>query len=102
MVKLVALWGRLEDERSQEDFVEEYLKDHIPLVDKVPHLSSVTLSQIPKGPYSRLAELYFPDVASLQAALSSPEGTALVDHSKVLVDRYGVSLTNFVAVEENR
>ncbi len=101
MVKLVALWGRLRDENSQEEFLGEYMKDHIPLVNKVPRLNSVTLSYIPNGPYSRLAELYFSDVSSLQFALSSPEGKALVDHSKTLVDKFGVTLTNFIAVEEN-
>ncbi len=101
MVKLVALWGRCQDEDSQEDFVSEYLKTHIPLVGKVPGLSSVTLSYIPNGPYSRLAELHFADVASLQMALASPEGAALVDHAKALVDKFGITLQNFVAVEEN-
>ncbi len=101
MVKLVALWGRIRDENAQEGFVVEYLQDHIPLVDKVPGITSVSLSYIPNGQYSRLAELYFSDVSSLQLALSSPEGKTLVDHSKTLIDKYGVTLTNFIAVEEN-
>ncbi|MBC3193748.1 EthD family reductase [Pseudonocardia sp. C8] len=77
MVKLTALFGHPE---SPEDFERHYLGVHVPLAKAIPHVTRIETARVgpsPSGetpPYYRMAELWFPDLASLDAAMASPQG----------------------------
>ncbi len=78
MVKLIALYKKPEDVASFED---NYFNSHIPLASKMPGLKKVEISKVNGAPggeaeYYLMAELYFEDMDSLKAAMSSPEGKA--------------------------
>lgn len=78
-VKLVVLYTQPDDPNG---FDEHYLGVHGPLVDTVPGLERwegarfVAAADGGDVSYHRMAELYFTDQASLQAALGSDEGKA--------------------------
>jgi uncharacterized protein (TIGR02118 family) len=61
---------------------DAYYRDiHVPLVEKIPHLKGVTLSKdsplaLAGDPVHLVAMLKFDDLATLQAALASPDGSA--------------------------
>jgi uncharacterized protein (TIGR02118 family) len=80
-VKFVALYGQPTD---AADFERYYAETHVPLAQQLPGLRRVETAQIlgtPQGeiaPYYRIAELWFDDIAQLQAAAVSAEGQALV------------------------
>lgn len=78
MYKLVALYKRPAD---VEAFRQHYFDVHMPLTEKMPGLQRVEISEIegaPMGesPFYLMAEMYFADRDSLNAAMSSPEGRA--------------------------
>lgn len=76
-VKLVVLYTQPDDAAA---FDEHYLGVHGPLVDKVPGLERwegakfVAAADGGELTYHRTAELYFPDMDALQAALATDEG----------------------------
>ena len=78
-VKLVVLYTQPDDPNG---FDEHYLAVHGPLVDSIPGLQRwegarfVAAADRGEQTYHRIAELYFDDQASLQAALGSDEGKA--------------------------
>jgi uncharacterized protein (TIGR02118 family) len=78
-VKLVVLYTHPED---AEGFDEHYLGVHGPLVEKVPGLQRfegarfVASADDGEVTYHRIAELWFEDQESMQAALGSDEGKA--------------------------
>ncbi|MEO9139897.1 MAG: EthD family reductase [Jatrophihabitans sp.] len=78
-VKLVVLYTQPDD---ADEFDQHYLGVHAPLVDKIPGLQRWEGGRIAGAvdggdhTYFRLAELYFADQESLQAALGSDEGKA--------------------------
>lgn len=78
-VKLVVLYTQPDDVSG---FDEHYLGVHAPLVDAVPGLVRwesarfVAAADGGEQTYHRIAELYFADQASLEAALGSAEGQA--------------------------
>lgn len=79
MVKLTALFGHPE---SPEAFERHYLGVHVPLARAIPHVTRIETAKVSpsptgeKPPYYRVAELWFPDVASLDTAMTSPQGQA--------------------------
>ncbi|ADU52233.1 Ethyl tert-butyl ether degradation EthD [Thermaerobacter marianensis DSM 12885] len=78
MVKLVALYQHPDD---LEAFDRHYREVHLPLARRMPGLRRVEVARVtgsPGGssPYYLMAEMYFDDDASLQAALQSAEGRA--------------------------
>jgi len=78
VVKLVALYRQPQD---REAFDRHYREVHLPLARRMPGLRRVEVARItgaPGGssPYYLMAEMYFDDAASLEAALRSPEGRA--------------------------
>ena len=81
MVKGTALFGHPED---PDAFEEYYANTHVPLVLRIPNLRRFEPARIvatPDGsepPYYRIGELYFGDVAQMQAGFSSDEGQAVV------------------------
>lgn len=78
-VKLVVLYTQPDDGPG---FDAHYLGEHGPLVDKVPGVErweGAAFTAAADGgeqPYHRMAELYFTDMAALQAALGTDEGKA--------------------------
>ncbi len=79
-VKLVVLYTQPGDAGA---FDEHFLGTHRPLVSKLPGLrraeSGRLVTPLDRGEhtYHRMTELYFADQAALDAALGSPEGSAV-------------------------
>ncbi len=78
-IKLLAMYTQPEDEAA---FLKHYNDVHLPLVMKVPGLAKAVVSRIEKNlmggpaPYYMIAELHFPDQATFDAAMASPENRA--------------------------
>lgn len=78
-VKLVVLYTQPEDHTA---FDEHYHRVHAPLVAKLPGLQRFETGRLTlaldggEATYYRIAELYFADRASLDAAFGSAEGGA--------------------------
>jgi uncharacterized protein (TIGR02118 family) len=79
MVKLIVAYG---PPRDTEAFDSHYESNHRPLAEKIPDLRRFEAGRVlgtPDGspaPYHLIAELYFDDLETLQAAMGSPEGQA--------------------------
>jgi uncharacterized protein (TIGR02118 family) len=78
MVKLTALYKK---PANASEFDQHYMNIHAPLAAKMPGLrryeiASVTGAPGGESPYHMIADLYFDDMAALNAAMSSPEGKA--------------------------
>ena len=77
MVKLTALYGYPE---SPEAFEAHYRDVHVPLAQTLPGLVRVETAKVAPSPgadkpaYYRISELWFADMVSLGAALSSSQG----------------------------
>lgn len=80
MLKLTVLYDRPDDVAA---FESHYLGTHVPLARAVPGIERVEVtlfSPAPDGAPPRhhlMAELYFPDAATMRSALGSAEGKAL-------------------------
>lgn len=78
MVKLVAIYKKPEDVAA---FDKHYFDVHAPLAMKMPGLIKAEIAKVVGGPMGEsplhlIAELYFKDMASLNAAMGSAEGKA--------------------------
>lgn len=78
MVKLIALYKTPE---NKADFDAHYFNVHTPLVRKMPGLRRLEISKITGAPIGEpkhylMAEMYFDDQDSMNAAMASPEGKA--------------------------
>ena len=98
-VKLIALWSTPED---VEGFESHYQATHIPLVAKLPALKEAIASKALDGPYYRMAEILFEDADSLQTAMGSSEGQALVEDAGRLQESYGTKLEIMTVEEQAR
>jgi len=81
-VKFVALYTQPDD---PEDFDQQYLGVHMPLVSKIPGLERAESARFVAAvdgeqTYYRQTELYFADSKALNAAFGSDEGKALAAH----------------------
>jgi uncharacterized protein (TIGR02118 family) len=79
MVKLVALYRKPAD---AADFDKHYFDVHIPLVQKFPGLRKLEVTRVTGAPigeskFHLVAEMYFDNNESMDAALASPEGKAV-------------------------
>ena len=79
MQKFVAVYDLPAD---SEQFERDYEETHLPLVAAVPGLQRTEVSRVTKvvrgePGFSLMAEMYFPDAATLRNALGSPEWAAL-------------------------
>lgn len=78
MVKLIALYRNPE---NVEAFDSHYFQVHTPLVRKMPGLKKLEVTRITGAPigdtkFHMMAEMYFDDQDSMNAAAASPEGKA--------------------------
>jgi uncharacterized protein (TIGR02118 family) len=77
--KLIALYKRPKD---IEAFLEHYRSVHTPLVLNTPGLAALVVNRVegsPFGgepPYFMIAEMHFPDLATFNIAMQSPENRA--------------------------
>jgi uncharacterized protein (TIGR02118 family) len=76
-VKVVVLYAQPADPAGFDD---HYLGVHVPLVAKIPGLLRAETGKVTAAldggeqTYYRMAELYFADLAAMEAGLGSPEG----------------------------
>lgn len=81
MIKLTVLYGHPKDAQAFEAY---YAATHLPLVDAIPGMARAELTRFSGTPdgaapaYYRMAELYFPSPAQMQASMGSAEGEAAV------------------------
>jgi|SRR5271168_3713615 len=78
MVKLTALYRK---PANPDEFDQYYKNVHTPLVLKMPGIRKLVVAKVKPGivgesPYYLITDMYFNDMPSLQAAISSPEGKA--------------------------
>jgi uncharacterized protein (TIGR02118 family) len=79
-VKLFAIYDRPDD---PEAFFKHFETVHAPLVKKTPGLQSFVLNRVTEDmfggepPYVLIAEMTYPDRASFDAAMKSPENQAV-------------------------
>jgi len=81
MVKLIAVFSKPQDPAA---FDKRY-QEHLVVARKMPGVTDIRVSKAtgaPRGepPHYQISEVLFPDAATMQASLSSPEGiTAFKD-----------------------
>jgi uncharacterized protein (TIGR02118 family) len=79
-VKLIAIYDRPDD---PEAFFKHYETVHAPLVKKTPGLQGFVLNRVTedvfggKPPYVLIAEMTYPNRATFDAAMKSPENQAV-------------------------
>ena len=77
MVKLTVLYGHPE---SVEAFESYYASTHMPLANSIPDLVRIEVGRViaegGEAPCYRIAELWFPDLDTLHAAMDSERGKA--------------------------
>ena len=82
MIQLTALFGQPQDPTAFDHYFHEV---HVPLAQKIPGLKGYTSTQPTSlnpqepSPYYRIANLYFENMESWQAAVQSSEGQAAGD-----------------------
>ncbi len=81
VAKLIALYKNPKDPKA---FDAKFHNDYIPLVQKVPGLQLIELSQVNGAPSGEAAfylmtEFYFDNMEAVKAGLASPEGQAARD-----------------------
>jgi uncharacterized protein (TIGR02118 family) len=86
-VKLVVLYTRPDD---PDAFDSHYLDVHMPLVYAIPGLQRAETGRLATAidggehTYYRVAELYYPDTATLEASLGTEQGrAAAADYEKI-------------------
>lgn len=81
MIKVTILYHHPQDPQAFERY---YAETHLPIAAKMKGVARLELTRFGPGPdgskpaYYRMAELYFPSEAQLQATLGSQEGQAAV------------------------
>lgn len=79
MHKLIAMYKKPDD---VDAFMHHYQNVHMPLVEKVPGLASVTVNHCTANPmggdpeYFMIVEMNYPDAETFKAAMKSPENMA--------------------------
>lgn len=88
MVKMVQLLER-HDDYTHEEFVERWQGSHADLAKDLPNLQKYTTS-VPTDPersaYDGVVELYFEDMADLQAAFESETGEEVMADAAEFAD----------------
>jgi uncharacterized protein (TIGR02118 family) len=75
MVKMLAIYPRQEESRR---FEEAYLREHIPLVQRIPGVKKISVSRVldlngEESVYQLVSEVWFESQAALQRGLNSEE-----------------------------
>jgi uncharacterized protein (TIGR02118 family) len=99
MVKLTVLYDQPEDAAAFEKY---YKETHVPAGAKLPNLIRFEINKAAgeAPPYYRTADLFFDDMASLQACLASPAGQAgVADLDNFAKGRYKVLITEVETVK---
>jgi hypothetical protein len=96
MPKLIALWTAADD---SDGFSADYLATHVGLAEAMPGVSS-TFFGTTAGPYSRVADLTWPDADSMNSALGSPAGAALLGDAQRLQQTFGNRLDVLIVTED--
>ena len=100
MVKLTVLYDQPEDPAAFEKY---YLETHVPdHGQQIPNVIKIEANKAvgEDPPFYRSADLYFENMASLQAALGHPIGKAAVaDLDTFAKDRYKVLITEVQPVK---
>ncbi len=77
MIKLISLMKRAEG-MSREDFARWAVEDHAPIGRQMPGIRQYRVNVVPpdqpEGEFDGVFELWFDDVAALEAAFASPVG----------------------------
>ena len=81
MVKLIALYKKPEDAEALAEFEKHYFEIHMPLVERTPGLIRSEVAKITGMPgmdtkYHLMAEMYYADLDTFNAAMATPEGRA--------------------------
>ncbi len=98
MVKLIALYRKPADPAA---FDKAYFETHVPLVNRIPHLRRVKISNVTGAPrgepeFYRIAEMFFDNKAIMDEALASPEN---MEAGKNLMS-FARGLVSFMFAEE--
>ncbi|MDT7886181.1 MAG: EthD family reductase [Thermoproteota archaeon] len=81
MYKIVVLYPKLE-----ENFLETYIKEHVPLVKKIPNVKKIVINKAIGSPAGEpqffvLAELHFETEKDMREALNSNEMREAARHA---------------------
>lgn len=100
MMKVTALYTPPTD---PEAFEAHYLSVHAPLAETIPGLVRIETARAignadgSAAPYHRTADLYFEDLAAVQAGFSSEQGRATAQDAGSLAARTGSTLTIMIS-----
>jgi uncharacterized protein (TIGR02118 family) len=87
---MLVLWSSTDDDA----FIIRYTNEHIPLINALPGLEGATVRRARSRAYSLVAELRFPDPATMKSAFSSEQGVAVLAHTAALTDAFGTIATS--------
>jgi len=85
---------------EEEAFERHYWEVHVPLAAAIPGTVSLTLTRTDEGlegsppSYYRVAETVFESKEALEAAMRTPQWTALRADAAEMHERFGVDLAN--------
>jgi uncharacterized protein (TIGR02118 family) len=105
MYKAISCWSAPRP-GSEEEFEQHYRKVHVPLALRVPNTRRLTLTRTSDGleeeppAFYRVAEMFFSDRESMEAAMKTPEWTELRADAAEVIERFGVSLVTGLGTPE--
>jgi uncharacterized protein (TIGR02118 family) len=100
VIKLTVIY---EQPADADAFDKHYLQTHTPLVRALPGLDRFEVAfTLPDAggeaaPYHLIAELYFPDAETMQAAMASPQGAALAADAPNITSTKSVSMLSEIS-----
>ncbi|MDX6604675.1 MAG: hypothetical protein QOF23_1184 [Solirubrobacterales bacterium] len=105
MYKAISCWSAPRP-GTEEEFEQHYRKVHVPLALRVPNTRRLTLTRTSDGleaeppAFYRVAEMFFSDRESLEAAMETPEWEELRADTAGVIERFGVSLVTGLGTPE--
>src|SRR5690349_5667257 len=93
-IRSIVVW----EATPHEAFVERYTAEHVPLVRALPGLEGLTVSPLRSRSHSLMAELEFAGLDDMKGAFTSPQGEALMVHTRDLESAFGIGSTNYVVL----
>ena len=97
MYKAISCWSAPRP-GTEDEFERHYRKVHVPLALRVPNTRRLTLTRTADGleaeppAFYRVAEMFFSDRDSFEAATRTREWEELRADSAEVIERFGVSL----------